>query len=217
MASLPPTRWNPSGWTSNCGFCSISYALELQKNVLLNADQLYEQTLERLGIVRQGNHDPIPRLLIFPGLNLDEARIRVEYHELEGRGRGAADYTIWSVARSAGLELKSGDKNMLNGLVKFAAEARPGWKLDDFVNAWMSRPGLPGTATFTAMKRHVEQNLKGVSIIGSIPRQHFVNMHFSPSGEWKVFDAQRGQSYDGRRIKAELASLDLFERVSTSG
>ncbi|MDR3772520.1 MAG: hypothetical protein P4L26_04175 [Terracidiphilus sp.] len=201
---------------TNCGFCAISYALEQQKGKLVTADELYEQTLQRLGVVRQGNGDPIPRMLIFPGLNLDQAKIRVEYHELEGRGRGPADYTIWSVAQHAGLELKSGAKDLLNSLVQFGAESKPGWRLDDFVRVRMNRPELAGRATFASMKNYVETNLKGNSIVGSIHAQHFVNMAFSSAGEWKVFDAQKGLAYDGRRIRAELRSLDLFERVSTA-
>jgi hypothetical protein len=212
---LPSTRWNPSGLKTNCGFCAISYALEQQKGKLVHADELYEQTLQRLGVVRQGNADPIPRMLIFPGLNLDETRIRVEYHELEGRGRGPADYTIWSVAQHAGLELKGGAKDLLNSLVQFGAESKPGWKLDDFIRARMNRSELAGRATFANMKNYVENNLRGNSIIGSIKAQHFVNMAFGSAGEWRVFDAQKGVPYDGRHIKTELGSLDLFERVST--
>jgi hypothetical protein len=48
----------------------------------------------------------------------------------------------------------------------------------------------------------------------SIRGQHFVNLHLT-SGEFKVFDAQKGVSYDGPRIKAQLGPLDLFERVLT--
>jgi hypothetical protein len=214
-APWPPTRWNPSGLTTNCGFCAVSYALEQQKGKLIDADELYVQTLQRLGIDKQKDRDPIPRSLIFPGAKVNEAAIRSEYHELEDRGRGPADYTIWSVAHHAGLDLKGGDKLLLNSLVEFAAISAPRWKLDDFVTARMSRPDLTGRASFTTMKSHVENSLKGNSIIGSIARKHFVNLSISPLGELKVFDAQRGMSYDGRRIKAEFDRLDLFERVTT--
>ncbi len=210
----PPTRWNPSGLTTNCGFCSISYALEQQKGILVDADRLYIQTLQRLGIERRGAVDPIPRMLIFPEWKLDQVAPRGEYHELEGRGRGPADYTIWSVAHDVGLGLKSGDKTLLNSLVEFAARSTPRWTLDDFIRARMNRPELAGKASFTSMKIHVENSLKGNSIIGSIKGQHFVNLHLT-SGEFKVFDAQKGVSYDGPRIKAQLGPLDLFERVLT--
>jgi len=210
---LPSTRWNPGGLKTNCGFCSISYALEQQKGRLVTADELYEQTLQRLGVTREGDGDPIPRMLIFPVLNLDAIKIRAGYEKLGGWGRGASDYTIWSVARHVGWELKTGAKDLLNSLVQFAAESKSGWRLDDFVRARMNRPGMAARTTFANMKSYVERDLKGNSIIGSINKHHFVNMSFSPAGEWKVFDAQKGMPYDGRRIKAELGSLDLFERV----
>jgi hypothetical protein len=148
-------------------------------------------------------------------MNLHEAAIRIEYHELEGRGRGPSDYTIWSVAHLAGLDLKSGDKVFLNSLMEFAAHSAPQLKLDDFVQARMDHPELAGRASFASMKTHVESSLKGNSIIGSIARKHFVNLSISPSGELKVFDAQKGVSYDGRHMKAEFDRLDLFERVTT--
>jgi hypothetical protein len=140
-------------------------------------------------------------MLIFPGLNLDEAKIRVQYHELEGKGRGPADYTIWSVAQHAGLELKSGAKDLLNSLVRFGAENKPGWRLDDFVRARMNRPELAGRASFANMKNYVENTLKGNSIIGSIKAQHFVNMSFNSAGEWKVYDAQKGMPMKGDGLK----------------
>ena len=216
MSPLPATRWNPSGLNSNCGFCSISYALEQQKGFLITADQLYDQTLERLHIPRNGNQIPLPYALIFPVAGQAQPPIPVHYQALEGHGMGAADYTIWSVARHAGLELKAGDKTLLNHLVEFAAQKHTPWRLDDFITARMSIPALAARgATFANMKRHVETSLNGNSIIGSIKAQHFVNMSFNPAGEWTVFDAQSGLRYDGKLLKAKMISLDLFERVST--
>ncbi len=209
------TRWNPQGFKTNCGFCAISYALEQQKGTFLDADKIYDMTLEQLKIEKEGNRDPLPRLLIFPGPGVDGAVARGGYQPLGEGGRSPANYTIWAVASLVGLGLKSGDRQLLNSLIEFASRSKPGWKLDDFVEARMDRPGLAAKATFASMKRHVEEELKGNSIIGSIGRSHFVNMSFDPRGEWKVFDAQRNMQYDGRRIKAEFASLDLFERVST--
>jgi hypothetical protein len=212
----PPTRWNPSGLKTNCGFCAISYAREQQKGTLVDADQLYLQTLQRLGIDRHGDEDPIPRSLIFPQFDLDKAAIKSQYHELECRGRGPSDYTIWSVAHYAGLDLKSGDKKLLDSLVEFAANSARGWKLDTFVQARMTRPELAGRASFKDMKSYVMNNLKGHAIIGSIGRGHFVNVTITPRGELKVFDPQKGITCDGRHIKAEFGRLDLFERVTTS-
>lgn len=215
------TRWNPSGLSNNCGFCAISYALEMQNGTLLSADDLYERTLERLHIERKGNEDPVPRMLVFPEVGLDGMRVSVQYAELEGRGRGLSDYTIWSVAENAGLRLESGDKDMLRALMEFAERSQARWTLDDFVRARAERPGLAVRPPMAAVKKHVEDSLKGNSIIGSKSRGysgtgHFMNMSFSPQGEWKLFDPQIGTPFDGKNLKRVLGQIDLFERVRSA-
>ncbi len=78
------SRYNPSNRTDNCGFCAIAYALYVQKHIEVNADQLYEQTLKRLGLTRHASEDPIPRMLIFPEPLLDSAAVRTDYRALSG-------------------------------------------------------------------------------------------------------------------------------------
>ena len=207
------TRWNPRGLEDNCGFCAISYALQQLGKPPQNADELYTEMMRRFGIVVAGNRDPVPRTLIFPKPDLDGSPWPVEYEELGARGISPSQYTIRSAASTFGLKLEGGDRDLVNALIEFAYGARPGWKLDDFVHHRMQRPGLAGKANFAAHKSHIERQLSGNWIIGSTDAKHYVNMSFTPAGEWKVIDAQSGATYDGRSLKARMGSLALFDRV----
>jgi hypothetical protein len=214
------TRWNPRALADNCGFCAISYALERsyalepEKETFKNADQLYEFTLERLGIERHGNVDPVPRALLFP-VKGDHGRMNlpVGYEALNGGAIGPNDYTVVSVAEHAGLKLEPGARDILNAFLKFAAQSRPPLKLDAFVKARMNIPALAGKASFLSMKVHMEKELMGNSIVGSTDRKHFVNLNVGPTGTTTIFDAQIGSEYDGSRVLATLREIALFERV----
>jgi hypothetical protein len=202
------TRWNPSGLKTNCGFCAISYALEKQKGILVDADRLYAETLQRLEI-----QSPLPHMLMFPEPGLDERPIRTGYEGLDGRGRSPADYSLWSVAHDAGLELKSGDRDLLNSLMKFASDKGAGWSLDEFVR----KRKTGRTATLDQLKQYVRDSLKGHSIIGSIKGQHFMNLEYNSTTGLKAFDPQIGVACEIPQVKNRLGVLDLFERVTTGG
>jgi len=207
------SAWNPNNRSDNCGFCAISYALQLQKGVFLDADQLYNRMMEKFHIPREGNESPVPRTLIFPAPNLSDVQWRDSYRAFQDTMYTPAQYTIRSVAEEFGLDLQPGDKDLVNALISYAYNAPPGWKFDDFVRQRSQRAGA--AAGFTAQKSYMERQLKGNWIIGSKDAIHYVNMSFTPAGEWKVFDPQIGVPYDGKGLMAKMPSLDLFDRVLT--
>lgn len=207
------SMWNPRGVEDNCGFCAISYALQQQKGIFLNADQLYDQTMEKFHIEKRGNESPVPRTLIFPEPGLSETKWPETYRAFQGTMYTPAQYTIRSVGEEFGLEFHPGDKDLVNALIKFAFDARAGWTLDDFVKDRAQRPGA--RAPFAAQKAYIERELKGNWVIGSKAAKHYVNMSFTPGGKWELFDAQIGMSYDGKGMRAKMPSLELFDRVST--
>jgi len=209
------TPWNPSGLTTNCGFCAIAYALELQTGRPHNADELYLKTLQDLGLERKDNKDPIPRMLIFPQWNLDQIQATHQYDALLGGRYSLADYTITAVASRLGLNSLTGDKQMVNALMEFATRAHGPWTLDDFVKARTERPGLSAKPSFALMKKTVESSLKGDAIIGSTDGKHFMTMSFDDQLRWKLFDPQNNRHYDGLRAKALLTSVALVERFAT--
>jgi hypothetical protein len=207
------SRWNPRNLSENCGFCAVSYALEQQKGIFIDADQLYSKMMEKFGFERQGGESPVPRTLIFPDPNLSDMKWTDAYSAFRDTMYTPAQYTVRSVAEEVSLDLKPGDRAVVNALIKFAYDAAPGWRFDDFVRQRSQRPGV--TAGFGAQKQYMEAQLKGNWVIGSKEAKHYVNMSFTPAGEWKVFDAQIGVAYDGKGMKAKMPSLDLFDRVST--
>jgi hypothetical protein len=117
--------FNPSKLKTNCGFCSISRALFVTKAIQIDADELYLQTLSRLGIQREGDHDPIPRMLIFPEAGLDTMTPTVEYQALKDGVHGLSSYTITSVAEANDLrfDLSAKDVSLPNQFLTFYAQA----------------------------------------------------------------------------------------------
>lgn len=212
---LPPTRCNPSGLTTNCGFCAVSWALQCRKNVTLNADQLYVQTLERLGLPVDQETDPVPRMLIFPGARLEDNPIRASYEALAHTVHGLSGYTITSVAEAHDLKTRHGNRELLQLLVDYYARMGPAtWTIDDFVRARLNQLRAAGqNPSLRALRIHVANELGGDSIIGSKTVNHFVNLSINASGGISAYDAQDGRTYDGRGLKARLNTIDLFLRI----
>lgn len=206
------SRWNPSKLKDNCGYCAISYALE-QKGIILDADGLYNQLMDDFDIDRRTRATPVPRTLIFPKqIDLDKTPWPPNYEELQAKGHTPSDYTIRSVALHFKLHLSGEDKQVVNSLVEYAADfAKAGWKRDDFVRYRLQRLGKANSAS---EKDKIEKSLKGNFILGSTDAKHYVNMSFSPTGEWRVFDPQDGVLYEPHHVKVKLGIIALFDRAT---
>jgi hypothetical protein len=208
------SRYNPGKLTTNCGFCSIAHGLFVQKGVVVDADQLYLQTLERLGLTREGNQDPIPRQLIFPEPNMDDIPLTTTYGALADRGFGPSGYTITAVALASGLEFQLRDRDLTlpRQFMDFSARTGPGnWNINEFVQMrldWLRTRRLNPSPE--AVQHHIMEELGGHSIMGSKTVNHFINVHVDTLGRITAFDAQDGSDYDGRELYTRLRSVDLF-------
>jgi hypothetical protein len=210
------TLYNPTGLTTNCGFCAIAHALSLQ-GITTDADKLYLQTLERLGIPRQGNTDPIPRQLIFPDPLMDGVPVRVEYTALAERGHDPSSYTITSVASANNLryDLNNRDLSLQRQFFDFCARTgRGAWNINDFVQSrltWLQVQGQNPSAD--GVRRHLLAQLSGHSIIGSKTVNHFITMQVDTSGKISAYDPQDGRQYDGASLHTRMRTLDLVLRL----
>jgi hypothetical protein len=210
------TLYNPTGLTTNCGFCAIAHALSLQ-GITTDADKLYLQTLERLGIPRQGNTDPIPRQLIFPDPLMDGVPVRVEYTALAERGHDPSSYTITSVASANNLryDLNNRDLSLQRQFFDFCARTgRGAWNINDFVQSrltWLQVQGQNPSAD--GVRRHLLAQLSGHSIIGSKTVNHFITMQVDTSGKISAYDPQDGRQYDGASLQTRMRTLDLVLRL----
>jgi hypothetical protein len=207
------TIWNPRGLTTNCGFCCIAHALSL-RGIKTDADKLYLETLERLGIKREGDKDPIPRQLIFPDALLDGVRIRTEYKALADVGRGPSSYTISSVASDYNLQfaLHNLDLTLFRQFFDFYARNRPGsWDIVAFVEMRLEFLHSHGSkqASAASVRKHVLDNLGGHSIFGSKTVNHYINVEVDRTGRIKAIDAQDGRHYDGGTLHARLGAVDM--------
>lgn len=207
------TLFNPSGLTTNCGFCAIAQALSVQGTVT-DSDQLYLQTLERLGLQREGDRDPIPRQLIFPDPLLEGVPLSAEYRSLGDRGHGPSSYTITAVADANNLryDLSNRDLALHRQFFEFSARSEPGtWNIADFVQVrldWLESRGQ--TPAPEAVRKYAMEQLGGHSIVGSKTANHFISIHIDRAGHISAVDPQDGRVYDGPRLHARLRTLDLF-------
>lgn len=214
------TDYNPNGLKDNCGFCAISRGLQLQNHgVLINADELYEQTLQRLNLERQGGTDPVPRQLIFPEPDWSQVTVRTSYSVLVEGTRTLSDYTITQVAHASykgkrqeryRLRFDLGNRELLSDFIKEKA-ARPSTTLRDFAQKrWNYLKSQGKRPSIQGVEGYVANQLVGHSIIGSKSRDHFINAEIDPSGTVKGFDAQDGRLYDGKGLLDRLESVDLY-------
>jgi hypothetical protein len=215
------TIWNPSGLTTNCGFCSIAQALFL-KGIHTDADKLYLETLEHLGIKREGNKDPIPRQLIFPDPFLDSVPIRTEYKALADAGRGPSSYTISSVASDNNLPfaLHNRDLTLFRQFFDFYAHNRHGsWDIATFVDMRLEFLHSHGNkqASAASVRKHVLDSLGGHSIFGSKAVNHYINVEIDKTGHIKATDAQDGQHYDGGTLHTRLRAVDMVMHLRLTG
>ena len=211
------SQYNPSNRTDNCGFCAIAYALHLQKHIAIDADRLYLQTLERLGLTRDAGKDPIPRMLIFPDPILDSAAVRSDYSALSGSAHGLSSYTITSVAEASGLrfQAKIQDLELPRQFMMYYSNVGPGsaWAIRDFeqmrLNFLRSRGLSP---KLEDVKKYIANELRGHSILGSKGRKHYINVFvdIDRTGRIEAFDAQDGIKYDGRGLNSRLGGVDLL-------
>ncbi len=210
------SHYNPSNRTDNCGFCAIAYALHLQKHIEVDADRLYLQTLQRLGLTRDAGKDPIPRMLIFPDPMLDSAAVRIEYSALTGGTHGLSSYTITSVAEANGLrfQAKIKDLELPRQFMTYYSNVRSGpWSIGDFeqmrLNFLRSRGSNPKAED---VKKYIANELGGHSILGSKVRKHYINVFIDigRTGRIEAFDAQDGAKYDGVGLNSRLGSVDLL-------
>jgi hypothetical protein len=165
------SQYNPSNRTDNCGFCAIAYALHWQKHIVVDADRLYLQTFERLGLTRDAGKDPIPRMLIFPDPMLDPTPVRTDYSALSGSAHGLSSYTITSVAEASGLRFhaKIKDLELSRQFMMCYSNMQPStWTIRDFeqmrLNFLRSRGLNP---KLEDVKKYIANELGGQSILGS--------------------------------------------------
>ena len=207
------TIYNPSGLTTNCGFCSIAHAL-LLRGIRTDADKLYLETLERLGIKGDGNKDPIPRQLIFPDPLMDGVPISTEYKALADAGHGPSSYTISSVASAYELQftLHNRDLTLFRQFFDFCARSgRGSWNIASFVDMRLDFLHSHGSkqASADSVRKHVLDNLGGHSIFGSKTVNHYINVEIEKAGHIRAVDAQDGQSYDGATLSTRLRTVDM--------
>jgi hypothetical protein len=208
--------YNPSNRRDNCGFCAIAYALHLQKNIVVDADQLYLQALESLGLARNAGQDPIPRMLIFPEPMLDSAAVRTDYSALSSGVHGLSSYTITSVAQASGLrfQAKIKDLDLPRQFMQCYSNMGPGtWTIRDFEQMRLNFLRSQGrNPTSEGVKRQIAESLGGHSIVGSKVINHFINIHIDVdrSGHIEAFDPQDGSKYDGRGLNSRLRRIDLL-------
>lgn len=210
------TDYNPDGRKDNCGFCAIARGLHLQKaSVLVTANQLYDQALQRLNLEREGGNDPVPRQLIFPEANWSSVAVRTDYSALSERTRALSDYTITAVAEASGLRFRNGNLDLVRDFMKgFSATAARPLTLKDFVQTrWNYLQSQGKNPNIQSVEKYVTCELIGHAIMGSKSKDHFINAEIDPSGAVKGFDAQDGQRYDGRSLLQRLGSVDLFMRL----
>jgi hypothetical protein len=213
MASI----YNPSNSKTNCGFCAIAHAL-YERGVRKDADQLYEETLARLGVERVNGVDPISRQLIFPEPGLDSMRLPTNYEALGARGHTAASYTITAVADAYQLQndctkdYSTDDKAFLpRQFCNFFGGQRGNATIDGFIQLRMTLLG--GRATESAVRRFVMSQLGGHSIVGSITSNHYINVYIDGAGRITAYDAQDGREYDGPGFRGRMQTVNLFMRL----
>jgi hypothetical protein len=208
------TPYNPGDSKDNCGFCAIAHGLYLQNPaVVVTADQLYLDTLQRLGLTREENKDPIPRMLIFPEPMLDSKRVSVAYDALLHRAHGLSSYTITSVAEATDLRFKgANDLSLVRQFMQGFSNKT--WTMKDFLQVrWDILKSQGRNPSFQGLERQIAGELVGHSIVGSKTKNHFINVHIDPSGSITAFDAQDGNRYDGRGLNYRLGTVDLFMRL----
>jgi len=209
------SQYNPSNRKDNCGFCAIAYALHLQKHIEIDADRLYLQTLERLGLKREAGRDPVPRMLIFPDPMLDSAGVRTDYSALLGGTNSLSSYTMTSVAEASGLRFQARIKDLdlpRQFMAFYRSTHSNAWSVRDFeqmrLNFLRSRGLNPLPA---GVRKHIAAELGGHSIFGSKERKHYINVFIDidRTGRIEAFDAQDGIRYDGVGLNSRLGSVDL--------
>lgn len=218
------TAYNPRGLRDNCGYCSISKALELQgkQKTFRDADQLYHETVERLGVSTAGNPVPISRQLIFPDSQLGSLRPRPGYEVLGERGRSLDDYAVTSVASSFKLEFRQHTKNasqvrqgsafLPEQFVRFYAKHGPShWDVREFLEMRLDFLAEQGrNPSMQGLRTNLESELVGNAIIGSKDSNHYMTMQIDPDFHVIGVDPQDGATYGGAGLLERLQSIDLF-------
>jgi len=206
------TPYNPTGREDNCGFCAISYGLYLQNRSVVDADQLYLATIERLGLTREGNHDPIPRMLIFPDLKLPGGTPSTAYSALSGV-LGLNSYTVTDVADHLNLRFTYSRMDVMlpNQFLAYQSESGNRGSLSDFTRTRLdflrSKGGNP---SLDAVRRQIVNAIAGHSIIGSEDASHFINAHIDPGGYLMGYDAQNDKRYDAKGLRERIGTVALF-------
>jgi hypothetical protein len=207
------TVYNPEGREDNCGFCAISYGLHLQNGgKVTNADELYLLTIEHLGLTRNGNQDPVPRLLIFPDHTLPQGVPSTAYSALSGV-LSLSSYTITSVAQQLGLRFGYSRQavQLPNQFLAFRAEKGSRGRLNDFMKVRLDLLRSNGrNPSADAVRKQVSDELIGHSIIGSQDARHFINAHIDPEGNITGCDAQNGARFEANGIRERMRSIALF-------
>jgi len=207
------TAYNPSDRKDNCGFCSIARGLELQTRKVVDADQLFEETIAHLGLTRDGNKDPIPRMLVFPDMRLPSGVPPTAYAALTG-ALSLNSYTITQVASNFNLRFTYSKNAVLlpNQFLSYQAGKGGRGTFRDFVQVRLDflESTTSKIPSADAVLRNVSDALVGDSIIGSEDVSHFINARIDPNGFITGYDPQDGSRYDASGLRNRIGSVALF-------
>lgn len=209
------TDYNPTERGDNCGFCAISYGLYLQKPPVVDADKLYLAMIEYMGLAREGNQDPIPRMLIFPDLSLPQGIPPTAYSVLSGV-LSLSSYTIIAVAEHFGLRFiySRAAVALPNQFFTYQVEKGGRGSLNDFMKTRLEFLRAQGAnPSADSVRKQVSNELVGDSIVGSQDARHFINLRIDPAGYITGYDAQDGNRYDARGLRSRIGSVALFMRL----
>lgn len=210
--------FNPQHRLDNCGYCSIAAAMDVQGLGSKDADQLYADTIGRLGLTIENGRDPVSRQLIFPEPELSKQKLRPGYFALEG-AIGLDNYTITSVADNFKLNYRPSSKGqdpssefLPEDFVKFYAERESGnWNINHFIEFRRERNEeqnriVPSVAQ---LRHYLTMSLMGDSIVGAKRIAHFLTMRVNPNFEVSAWDPQDRKSYDAKGLLHRMGSVDL--------
>lgn len=221
--SMPQSPFNPCGLATNCPFTSISGGFYLRDPAapIRNADELYIETLQDLGLDTSTPHDPVTRMVAFPYKPQPPAGPPPLIYE--ALGNRWTEYNITSVAMARGLSVRE-TSTVLNDYS--AAFGKPLNQLvTDRLNVLRKAAEATGgkVASRAAIQQSIvnmRQKVAGHYIIGSRTASptaeagHFMNMSIDANGVITGNDFQSGAVYNGlNAIRQVLGEIDTILKI----
>jgi RHS repeat-associated protein len=210
---ISATKYNPEGRRNNCGFCALAGIFEAFGLPFRNADQLYDETVARLGLP-EGS---LPRQLMYD-YRANESGLPGRYAVLQDGTRDPREYTIAGVASNYGFEgenLGNIQSSWERRYVTIDGETPEQRVLNNRLRAHGIDPDDFDSfdPVHVNHQREVQQSLEryGHRLTGHyvIARGvesgevgHFIHLTLHPDGNYEAFDHQNGR---------RLASWDDIE------